>query len=146
MTRVLPLSALAVFGALACFPGPYGRVTEVVSSAVPGDSIRVIVVVAGESEDTDLRIAAQVRDQLNAAGLTALRRPGLWDSEQSALAEICPRDQPSDVDGVLFVWWNQLELRECPTHRPAYQIRGGYTGVNAMVKRLLRYLRVTPAG
>ncbi|HEY7686004.1 MAG TPA: hypothetical protein VH833_07870 [Gemmatimonadales bacterium] len=133
----------AVLGALflcACGAGVYGKVQELRSDTIRGDSIRVIVVIAGENESSDRQLAGRVREQLNEAGFTAVRRQGTWESEETALADICPLGQPSDTHGVLFVWWNQLDLRHCATHRRAYQIQAGYRGVDYMFRRLLRYL------
>jgi hypothetical protein len=139
----------AVFGLLtlhACAAGAYGRLQELTSDTIRGDSIRVIVVIAGESETADRQLAGRVRQQLNDAGLTTPLRQGTWESEEAALTEICPVGQTTDIQGVLFVWWNQLELRHCGTHRRAYHIEAGYRGVGYMVTRLLRYLNARPAG
>ena len=125
----------------ACASGPYGKVTEIVSSSVPGDSFRTVVVISGDDDQSSLQIAARVRQQLNDRGLTAQRRSGLWTTEREALVDICPLGQTHPVDGLLFVMWNELDLYDCRTHKPAYQVRGGMTGTTSMVQRLMRYLR-----
>jgi len=125
----------------ACSSGPYGKVTEIVSSSVPGDSFRTVVVISGDDDQNSLQITARVRQQLNDKGLTAQRRSGLWSTEREALVDICPLGEVSPVDGLLFVMWNELDLYDCRTHKPAYQVRGGMTGTNTMVQRLMRYLR-----
>lgn len=125
---------------VAC-AGPYGRMTEIVSQSVPGDSFRTLVVISGDDDQGALQLTARVRQQLNDAGVSALRRGGLWSIEREALADICPLGQPSEVDGLLFVYWNELDLYDCRTHKPAYQVRGGMQGTDLMVKRLLRYVR-----
>lgn len=130
------LAAIAV----AC-AGPYGKVNELISTTVPGDSFRTIVVISGDDEQSSLQLTARVRQQLNDAGLSAQKRGGLWSVEREALADICPLGQPSDVQGLLFVYWNQLDLYDCRTHKAAYQVRGGMQGTDLMVKRFLRYLR-----
>ncbi len=132
--------AIAAFAA-ACAAGPYGKVTEIASSSVPGDSFRTVVVISGDDDQNSLQIAARVRQQLNDRGLTAQRRSGLWSTERDALLDVCPLGQPSAVDGLLFVLWNELDLYDCRTHKPAYQVRGGMIGTDVMVKRLLGYLR-----
>jgi hypothetical protein len=144
----MPRRCAAVLAALAfhaCSAGAYGRVKEMTSDTIRGDSIRVIVVIAGESETADRQMATRVREQLDAAGITTVRRAGTWESEETALADICPTGQATDVHAVLFVWWNQLELRQCATHRRAYHIEGAYRGIDYMVKRLLAYLNARPA-
>ncbi|HXM37723.1 MAG TPA: hypothetical protein VN908_03570 [Gemmatimonadales bacterium] len=138
---MLGVSLAAVAAACA---GPYGKTNEIVSSSIPGDSFRTVVVISGDDDQSALQITAKVRQQLNDAGVTALKRSGLWSVEREALSDICPLGQPRDVDGLLFVTWNQLDLYDCRTHKPAYQIRGAMRGTDAMVKRLLAYLRVTP--
>lgn len=135
--------ALALTAA-AC-AGPYGKMTEITSASAPGDSFRAIVVIAGDDDQSTLQITAKVRQQLNDGGILATRRSGLWSAEGEALAEICPLDQARAVDGLLFVLWNELDLYDCRTHKPAYRIRGGMRGTDAMVTRLLAYLRVRPS-
>jgi hypothetical protein len=82
-----------------------------------------------------------VRQQLIDRGIQAERRSGIWNVENDALQDICPMGQARNVDGLLVVFWHQLSLYDCGTHRPAYQVRGGMRGTDAMVERLMRYLR-----
>jgi hypothetical protein len=133
-------TALGILMLTACGVGSYGKVQELRSDTIRGDSIRVIVVIAGESESADRQMAGRIREQLTEAGITALRRPGTWESEETALGDLCPLGQPSELHGILFVWWNRMELRDCRTHRRAYFIEAGYRGLDYMIKRLLRYL------
>jgi len=128
----------------ACVSGPYGRVAEIVSSSVPGDSFKTVVVISGDDDQSSLQVTARVRQQLIDKGLNAERRSGLWSNEQDALVDICPLGQVTAVDGLLFVMWNELNLYDCRTHKPAYQVRGGMIGTNTMVERLMKYLRPRP--
>ena len=128
----------------ACVSGPYGRVAEIVSSSVPGDSFKTVVVISGDDDQSSLQVTARVRQQLIDKGLNAERRSGLWSNEQDALVDICPLGQVTAVDGLLFVMWNELNLYDCRTHKPAYQVRGGMIGKNTMVERLMKYLRPRP--
>ena len=144
MTRASIVSvAIGVIAAAvaACASGPYGKVTEIVSPSIPGDSFRTIVVISGDDDQNSLQVTARVRQQLNDRGLNAQRRAGLWSTEREALADICPLGEVSPVDGLLFVMWNELNLYDCRTHKPAYQVRGGMIGTNVMVQRMMRYLR-----
>ena len=125
----------------ACASGPYGQVTEIVSSSVPGDSFKTIVVISGDDDQNSLQVTARVRQQLNDRGLNAQRRSGLWSTEQEALVDVCPLGEVSAVDGLLFVMWNELDLYDCRTHKPAYQVRGGMIGTNVMLQRMMRFLR-----
>jgi len=134
------LGVVSVAVVVGC-AGPYGRMNEIVSATMPGDSFHTVVVISGDDDQSSLQLTARVRQQLNDAGLSAQKRAGLWSVEREALADICPLGQTSDVDGLLFVYWNQLDLFDCRTHKPAYQVRGGMQGTDLMVKRFLRYLR-----
>jgi hypothetical protein len=132
------IAAAAVMA--ACSAG-YGKVNEMISSSVRGDSFSTIVVIAADDDQNTLQINAKVRQQLIDKGISAQRRAGMWPAERDALDDICPVGSASGVDGLLFVSWNELSLFDCRTHKPAYQIRGGMTGTDLMVQRLMRYLR-----
>ena len=134
------LAVVIIAVAVGC-AGPYGKMNEIVSATVPGDSFRTLVVISGDDDQSSLQLTARVRQQLNDAGLSAQKRSGLWSVEREALADICPLGQASDIDGLLFVYWNELDMFDCRTHKPAYQVRGGMQGTDLMLKRLLRYLR-----
>jgi hypothetical protein len=134
------LAVVIVAVAVAC-PGPYGKMNEIVSATVPGDSFRTLVVISGDDDQSSLQLTARVREQLNAAGLSAQKRSGLWTVEREALADICPLGQTTEVDGLLFVYWNELDMFDCRTHKPAYQVRGGMQGTDLMLKKFLRFLR-----
>jgi len=129
---------LLAAGLAACGAAGYGKVTEMASSTIPGDSFRTIVVIAGDDDQSTLQINAKVRQQLIDKGITATRRSGLWPSEREALIDICPIGSASGEDGLLFVTWNELNLFDCRTHKPAYQVRGGMTGTDLMVQALVR--------
>lgn len=135
------LTGIALGAALAACAGPYGRVNEIVSSTIRGDSFQTVVVISGDDDQNSLQITARVRQQLIDRGLQGERRAGIWNTELEALNDICPMGQPSDVHGLLFVFWNQLSLYDCRTHKAAYQVRAGMRGTDVMVQRLMRYLR-----
>jgi hypothetical protein len=45
-------------------------------------------------------------------------------------------------DGVLFVWYNRLQLHDCVTAGSAYEITsGGQEGITQLTDRLIRYLK-----
>ena len=126
---------------VAC-AGPYGKMTEIASPTAPGDSFRTIVVIAGDDDQNTLQITAKVRQQLVDRGVVATRRSGLWTSEREALVDICPLGEGRPADGLLFVLWNEFSLYDCRTHKQAYLIRGAMRGTDAMLQRLVAYLRV----
>lgn len=133
--------AMVILTALWACSGPYGRVKETQNPTISPDRFKNLVVIAGESDQGDQQIAARVREALTDAGLTIVSRRGTWETEEQSLMDICPLGAGTGLDGVLFVWWNRMTLRDCETHRTAYHVDAAYTGTENMIKRLLGYLR-----
>ena len=146
-SRSRSAAALLVAGGLvwltACLGGR--PVVEKPSSTVPGSKFKVIATVAGGTRSMDLRMSVTARKELNDSGWKGVARYGRWDSRTDALLAVCA---DGDVDGVLFVEYNHLELDDCITKKPAYEIDGSPekgVGLDEMMKRLMRYLRGEPA-
>lgn len=103
---------------------------------------RVLATVAGDNTRPGLQISATARERLADSGFTAIRRSGRWDSQAEAVRQICAPGSIPPVDGVLFIWYNRLELRDCTTEGAAYEIAGqGTVGIQGMVDRLVMWLR-----
>jgi hypothetical protein len=136
-------AALAGAGLLAACSRPlFDKVrpsVERVNPNVPAGRYHVLAGVAGGDARIDLQISVTVRQQLQDSGFTVLRRAGRWDSQTDAVKAIC---EPP-VDGVLFIWYNRLELRDCATEgATAYEVTGGgQEGITKLTDRLIRYLR-----
>ena len=136
-------AGLLVAGGLVWLAGCFGHraVVERPSLTTAGSKFKVIATVAGGSSRMELRMSATVRKQLNDGGWTGVARSGRWDTQTAAVTEICGA---GDVDGVLFVSYQRLELDDCATRKPAYEIDGSPergVGIDEMAKRLMRYLR-----
>lgn len=124
----------------------YSRVNELVNPNIPGSKFRELVVIAEDDDDTSLQIALRVRMRLQQEGWTVIRRGGRWTTEFEALDQLCPRadstaQDAGAVDGVLIVGWDRFTLWDCAERRAAYEIRGGYTGIDNMFTHLRRYLK-----
>lgn len=144
----LLLFAAALLGAsvAACNRPLFDRVrpaVERMNPEIPPGRFRVLAAVAGGDTRTDLQISATVRQRLADSGFTVVRRAGRWDGQADAVRAICAPGQAQMVDGVLFIWYNKLELRDCTTESAAYEIggQGGSIGVTSMVDRLILWLR-----
>ncbi|MBI4502549.1 MAG: hypothetical protein HY700_15490 [Gemmatimonadetes bacterium] len=121
------------------------KASEQAHKTTSGENYRAIVVIAGNDARYDLRMSAMVREQLTDAGVTALKRSGRWGTENDAVNDICPTGQAASVDGILFVYYNQLTLIDCRTHVRAFEVQGGdEAGLPGMTKRLLAYLQTKP--
>jgi hypothetical protein len=123
----------------ACLGGR--PVLEQTSPTIPGTKFKTIATIAGDAAGPSLGMSAKIREELTNAGWNATRRAGRWESEVSAIADICA---DGTFDGVLVVTYDRLELTDCASLRPAYRIEASYergVGLTDMTKRLMQYLR-----
>lgn len=129
-----------------CGCHPLGGWKEFVNPNVMGDRIRTIAVLAGSDRQATLQMTARSVTRLREAGLTIVQPGGLWESEAAVMEGLCSaEDQERKYDGVLFITWDRLTLRDCETQAVAYDVRGGHRGVDEMTERLMsHYLRVQP--
>jgi hypothetical protein len=137
--RTLLLPAAAALGLIACQQGR--PVLEQISPTIPGSKFKIIATIAGGAGASDIRMSVSVRQTLTDSGWTAVRRAGRWENQGAALSAICTE---GGVDGVLFVWFDRLELDDCTTQKPAYAIDGSAergVALDGMMKRLMAYLR-----
>ena len=115
------------------------------SPTVPGGRFKTIGTVAATGARTTIRMMVQVRQQLNKAGVNAVRRSGRWDSLVDAVARLCAPGAEDPVDGVLVVSYDHLVLYNCETRKATYEIQtssqGGGLGLREMTDRLIKYLR-----
>jgi hypothetical protein len=142
---VVALAALAA-GTTACNRPLLEREKTVeprISQTIPPDRFHVLAGIAGGATRTDLQISATVRQRMQDSGFTMLRWPGRWENMAEAVRRICAPGQTPAVDGVLFIWYNRLELRDCMTEGAAFQIggEGAAQGITAMVDRLVNWLK-----
>lgn len=131
--------------------------------APDGSKYEVLGVVPFNTEEYDPQIAGRVRRKLTGRGYTAemyLVQSGGNPSPKMVMETVCPSSADSDttkasgqrpekvlagIDGVVFVTWNHLVLRDCETHGVAYEVDGGYSGVEKMLDWMERYFEGKPA-
>jgi len=149
--RAWCLGALAAVGLAACASRPlFDKARPMIERAnpnvpIPAGGYRTIAYVSGGGGMTDFQISSTVRQQLEDSGFTMLRRAGRWDDERSAVRAICAPDAVPVVDGVLFIWYNRLELRDCATEGVAFEVKSSPDkGITHMTNRLVVYLRRPP--
>jgi hypothetical protein len=137
--------ALALVPA-ACSSIAYkSRIDEYRNEAIPPTRFTTIAVLPVDADGFDPGIAARVRDNLKKQGVNiATARVMATDSEVS-MGVLCPKDDPAEYQGVLWVSFDRLILRDCESTAVAFRALGGYSGVDALAKRLLIYLRSTSA-
>jgi hypothetical protein len=148
IARLAPvLAAASTLGCANLLPAK-GRVTEFRSTTAPNVAYKVIAVIASDDSNSSLRMSATVRTQLNENGVAGVRRSGRWDSEDTAVNEICRTPGPEgSVQGVVIVSYDTLVLRECESRLVAYKIiGGGRLALNQMADRLIEYVRSTTTG
>lgn len=114
-----------------------------------GERFRALGVVPFDPDGYDTQIAGRARRQLESRGFEAelivVEGSGSAYVEM-VLREICEGSRsPIDAQGVVFVTWDRLELRDCASGEVAYEVEGGYAGVDRMVEDMVRYFRGEPA-
>jgi hypothetical protein len=139
--RIVLLTAALAVGC-SSIGGKMGKMEEFISPTVDASKINRIALIAGGSRRSDMQVTARARVRLTEAGIPPVRRTGEWESNEVALREICVQkpDSPDNVDGVLFVQWDRVILHDCASGQIATNISGNYTGIDAIIDRLLRYL------
>ena len=118
------------------------KTVEQKNDRIPGNKFQAIAVIAGEDTRPGLRLSAQVREQINQNGITAVRKAGRWASQLEAFNDICRTDQEEPVKGVLIVTYDRLVLHDCDTKGVAYSITGGAAlGLTQMTDKLVAYIK-----
>ncbi len=142
---VVPITAAVLTAAAGPCGSVFQRPTPVVerrNATISPATFRVVGAVASSGSRTDLALSATIRQQLSDSGIAALKVPGRWETQPLAVSRICAPGSVPAVNGVLFVWYNRLELFDCATESAAYEISGGSElGINQMAERLVAYLK-----
>ena len=89
----------------------------------------------------DPGIAARVRDNLKKEGVNIVSARVMVGDSEASMQQLCPKNDPAEYQGVLWVTYDRLILRDCESTAVAFRAIGGYSGVDALAKRLLAYLR-----
>lgn len=149
MRRTYKMIALAVLiAAWGCdrpiFDRP-GPLLERRNPAIAPGSLQVLGTVAGGRSRPEIRMSVTIRQQLADSGLQVVPAAGRWESQIHAVREVCAPGVQPVLDGVLFVFYNRLELFDCDSKVAAYEISGGGLGINQMADRLVAYLKGSPS-
>ena len=126
--------------------GKMGKINEYVAPGTDARTIKRISLIAAGANRGDRQVMVRARERLSAAGVTLVTRSGEWGSNSDALKEICIQkpESPDNVDGVMFVAWDNLVLHECKTGVIATSVSGSYAGIDKLVDRMIYYLGATP--
>ena len=143
-TTLAVLSAAMLLG--SCSSIAYrSRIDEFINPDVPPSRFTAITVLPVDPEGFDPGIAARVRDNLRSQGINVVTPRMVLEESEVSIPQLCPKDDPPEYKGVLWVAYDRLILRDCETAAVAWRALGGYAGVDAMAKRLVTYLRSTAA-
>lgn len=144
--KAVSLIALVMLVSSGCQSLAYkSRIEEFKNENVSPARFTTITVLPLDASGFDPGIAARVRDNLKREGVNvAIPRVMAGDSEVS-MQQLCPKDDPAPYTGVLWVSFDRVILRDCESTAVAYRAIGGYSGVDALAKKLLIYLRSAPA-
>jgi hypothetical protein len=131
------VAAALVLGACAGKTGTF----EASSATVAVSRFKTIGTLATSAATMDIRMMVQVRQQLEKAGVNAVKVSGRFTSVADGVAQLCTPGAAQPLDGVLAVAFNDLVLYDCETHKPAFEIHSGSLGLPRMTDRLIHYLK-----
>jgi hypothetical protein len=117
------------------------RIEEFRSDSIPGSRFTAIAILPVNERSFDPQIAARVRENLRKQGITIVPARSMMPESEVSMAHLCPKDNPPEYQGVLWVTFEYLLLRDCQSTAVAFRAEGGYAGVDAMAKRLVLYLK-----
>lgn len=141
------LVALAILAATlaGCNKLAYrSRIDEFRNESVSPARFTAIAVLPLDPSGFDPGIAARVRDNLKKEGVNIVSARVMVGDSEASMQQLCPKNDPAEYQGVLWVTYDRIILRDCESTAVAYRAIGGYSGVDALAKRLLAYLRSTP--
>ncbi|HEY0303375.1 MAG TPA: hypothetical protein VGC44_00310 [Longimicrobiales bacterium] len=117
------------------------RITEFHNAEVPPSRFATIAVLPLDPKGFDPGIAARVRESLKKEGVNIATPRVMVPESEVSMAQLCPKNDPASYQGVLWVTFDRVILRDCESTAVAYRAIGGYSGVDALAKKLLVYLR-----
>lgn len=121
------------------------KITEFHNAEVSGSRFTTIAVLPLDPKGFDPGIAARVRENLRKEGVNIATPRMIAAESEVSMAQLCPKHDPAPYQGVLWVTFDRLILRDCESTAVAYRAVGGYSGVDALAKKLLVYLRTGTA-
>ena len=150
MTHTSGRTSLALLLGLAVAAGACGklayksRIDEFRNASMTADRFKTIAILPADPNGPDPNIAARVRGQLRREGISIVNARVMVGEGEVGMKELCSPQQPAEYQGVLFVTWDKIILRDCETSAVAYRASGSYSGVDLLAKKLLLYLKNAP--
>ena len=133
---------MAAATATACKSMAYkSRVEEFRNSSIAPSRFSSITVLPLDPSGFDPGIAARVRDGLKREGVNVVTARVMAGESEVSMQQLCPKDDPASYQGVLWVSFDRIIFRDCESTAVAYRAIGGYSGVDALAKKFLLYLR-----
>jgi hypothetical protein len=120
------------------------RIEEFHNPAVSAARFTAIAVLPVDANGFDPGIAARVRDNLKKQGINVVSARVMVQESEVSMAQLCPKNDPPEYQGVLWVTYDRVVLRDCESTAVAYRATGGYSGVDALAKKFVTYLKTAP--
>lgn len=145
MKRLFVALAISAVTLAGCNKLAYrSRIDEFRNESVSPARFTAIAVLPLDPSGFDPGIAARVRDNLKKEGVNIVSARVMVGDSEASMQQLCPKNDPAEYQGVLWVTYDRVILRDCESTAVAYRAIGGYSGVDALAKRLLSYLRSAP--
>jgi hypothetical protein len=146
MRKIRWYALLVVLVASGCKSLAYkSRIEEFQNPAVPGARFTTIAVLPVDASGFDPGIAARVRENLKKQGVNVVTARVMAAESEVSMAQLCPKNDPPEYQGVLWVTYDRVILRDCESTAVAYRATGGYAGVDALAKKFVTYLKTAAA-
>ena len=143
VTQSLMLATLLFAG--ACSSLAYKtRVEEFTNSNIQAGRFTTIAVLPIDPNGFDPGIAARVRDSLKKQGINIVSARSSMPESEVSMPHLCPKNDPPEYKGVLWVTFDRIILRDCESAAIAYRATGGYAGVDVLARKLATYLKTAP--
>jgi hypothetical protein len=114
-------------------------VSETVHSEYDASKLNLIAVLPDNPQRRfDYQIATRAIETLSQLGWSVKVAKGST-SRYTRVTDVCNDDK--ELDAIVLVTWNYMSLWDCETSTVAYEVDGGYAGVDKMAKQMTDAVR-----
>ena len=132
------LSGCGMFGPLI----QTGEPSVFRNPSVPAIKYDAIAVIGADDTSPTLRMSVMVREKLKEEGVQGVRRAGRWTTEEDALSGLCSSEEEPRIQGVVFVSYDTLILRECAKKEVAFRVQSnGRWTITQLAQELAKYVK-----
>ena len=138
------LGVASVVSLAGCVGGRFLYKDSIISETVHSDydasRLKLIAVLPDDPRRRfDYQAASRAIETLEQLGWSVKVSKPSTSSKYTAVTDVCKDDDT--LDALVLVTWNYMSLWDCDTASVAYEVDGGYAGVDKMAKQMTDALR-----